>query len=294
VLATDCAPLLSLTPSVSVMGSDWLATLDLRFKARLKDNVVEKTLLEFNHQGPLRIQKALYPDGPACCHAVVVHPPGGIAAGDCLRLDIDVQSQAQALVTTPSATKWYGAFEGGLAQQSVRMRVAGHLQWIPAETIIYDGAYVRSAFDIDVAAQGSMFGWDTQIYGRHGSGERFLNGSFDQSVRLSLDGELVWLDRLRLSGADALFDSPVGLQGHHALATCWAVLPADGALSEDDLMVVRAAAPEVAFTQLHDRVLVGRLLGDPLAMRTALETTWRVLQEQLFAGSGSTPRLWAT
>ena len=294
MLATDCSPPVSMTPPITKTASDWLASLDLRFTARLMGGTTEKTLLDFSHQGPLRIQKSLYPDGPTCCHAVVIHPPGGIAAGDYLRLAIDVEPQAQALVTTPSATKWYGASEKALAQQRVSMHVAGHLQWIPAETIVYDGAYVRSGFDIDVAKQGSMFGWDTQIYGRHGSGERFLNGLFDQSLRLSLDGELIWLDRLRLNGGDALFDSPLGLQGHHALATCWVVLPDDSALSEDDLSLVRAAVPEVAFTQLHERVLVGRLLGDPLAMRAALETTWRVVQEHLFEGAVSTPRLWAT
>lgn len=294
MLAIDCRSPLSMLPPITKIESDWLASLDLRFTARLKDEVIEKTLLDFNHQGPLRIQKSLYPDGPACCHAIVIHPPGGIAAGDYLKLTVDVQPQAQALVTTPSATKWYGAFEKAFAQQQIHMCVAGHLQWLPAETIVYDGAYVRSGFEIEVTPQGSMFGWDTQIYGRHGSGERFMNGLFDQSLRLSLDDELVWLDRLRLNGGDALFDSPLGLQGHHALATCWAVLPGHAVLSEDDLSLVRAAVPEVAFTQLHPRVLVGRLLGDPLAMRTALETTWRVLQEQLFEGVVSTPRLWAT
>src|SRR4030095_13674509 len=52
------------------------------------------------HGGPLRLQKPLYPEGPKPCHAIVIHPPGGIAGGDVLEVAIDVQRVAHALITT--------------------------------------------------------------------------------------------------------------------------------------------------------------------------------------------------
>jgi len=279
----------------SLSSSRWHGELRLDFQARLgADNQLERTVLNFEHKGPLRIQKALYPDGMTCCHAVIIHPPGGIAAGDFLVITINVAENAQALITTPSATKWYGAYGGTAAAQHIEMNVKGHLQWLPAETIVYDHAVVDSFLTMDIAPTGSVIGWDTLIYGRHGSGERFSHGAFNQTLRLLLDGEVVWIDRLRLLGNDPLFDSPVGLQGHHTLVTCWVVVPADATLSDDCLADLRAHSPSVAFTRLHPRVLVGRLLGEPIDLRTQLEATWQWLSTQLLHQSIGTPRLWAT
>jgi len=59
----------------------WDASLDLRYEAAAGRTVVSR-----RHDGPLQVQKALYPEGDAVCHTIVVHPPGGIAGGDALAI----------------------------------------------------------------------------------------------------------------------------------------------------------------------------------------------------------------
>jgi len=272
-----------------VHSSGWLACLRLRFNWNQG-----RTGLKFRHEGPLRIQKALYPDGTHCCHAVVVHPPGGIASGDRLQLDIDVEPSAHAVVTTPSATKWYGAFKGAVASQTIDIELQGRIEWLPAETIVFDAAQVASDIRVNAHAQASMIGWDLLIFGRHGSGERFLSGQFDQHLCVRFDDTPIWIDRLSVAGADALFDSPIGFDGQHAVSTFWTIAPEDAPFDDSFVEQLRQAVPEMAFTCLHPRLLVGRKLGDPIELDATLKRAWAWVRQHGWFAPAAHLRLWAT
>src|SRR6267378_2888344 len=115
----------------------WKADLSLGFSCRNHKSL----LTEKRSDGPLVVQKALYPEGDAVCHAIVVHPPGGIAGGDELTLDVRAAPGAHALFTTPGAAKWYRT-SGPVARQCVRIAAARSsvVEWLPLETIVFDGA----------------------------------------------------------------------------------------------------------------------------------------------------------
>lgn len=274
----------------------WEARLQLSFRPAPHD--VQRTQLFHQHRGPLRIQKALYPEGDAACHAILIHPPGGIAAGDDLGLTIDVQDQAHAVITTPGAAKWYGSQPVGDIKASARQQIdcdlEGHLEWLPQESIMFNHAVVHSAINVRAAAQSSMFGWDTLIFGRSESGESFDQGSFRQVLRVELDQQLAWKDQLVLQGKDALFQSPIGLRGFHALATCWAICPKHQPWQESDLSSLRKAQPHIAWTQLHARLIVGRSLGMPLDLRARLLDAWGVFRPRLFQRKAVPLRIWST
>ena len=78
----------------------------------------------YRHDGPLVVQRPLYPEGRDLCHAIVVHPPGGIAGGDELTLKVGMGKNASALLTTPGAAKWYRS-AGPRAKQSMVFDVEG-------------------------------------------------------------------------------------------------------------------------------------------------------------------------
>lgn len=267
----------------------WHATLALDY--RLQDG---RTVLARRHRGPLQVQKPLYPEGEALCHTLLIHPPGGIAGGDALSIDVSVNPGAQALITTPGATKWYKA-NGRRASQRVALRVEGGAEWLPQEAIVFDQADVRSEIDIELADDAAMLGWDIVVLGRSASGESFTQGRFTQTIRLRQAGRLQWVERTRLAGGDALLASPIGLAGSAVFGCLWAAGPA-WSDSQLDALRERLPADAAPITRLAPRLLLARALGaTSQAVRRALEAVWRELRPLTFDGRAATPpRIWAT
>ena len=268
----------------------WHASLALRVR-----DAGGRSLLASEHRGPLRVQKALYPEGDTPCHAVLLHPPGGIAGGDALELNVEVQSGAQALITTPGAAKWYKA-NGRRASQHVRLDIAGGLEWLPQEAIVFDAADVRSSIDIALHGDGRMLGWDIVVLGRAAAGERFRQGLFAQTIRLRIDGELQWVERTRIRGDDPLLVSPTGHAGRHVFGCLWAVGEVfDDATMEHLRKTLAETAPVAPLTRLSPRLVVARALGaNTQSVRAALTNVWAAVRPVLFNRPAVPPRLWST
>jgi hypothetical protein len=126
--------------SLTTLG--WLARLELDFHVApvqggaLPISGALRTNLKHQHLGPLRIQKALYPEGPSLCQAIIVHPPGGIAGGDRLEVELQSQVQSQALITTPSAAKWYGTDLSVPATQKIEIDLTLFITFSESSNVI--------------------------------------------------------------------------------------------------------------------------------------------------------------
>ena len=266
------------------VAQSWKAELDLGFE-RAGGRTV---LAARRHDGPLVVQKPLYPEGGAVCHAIVVHPPAGIAGGDELELRARAGAGAHALLTTPGAGKWYRS-AGPWAAQRLGFDVDGALEWLPQETIVFSGARARLDTEIRLRGDARYLGWEILCLGRTGSGETFDRGELRLSTRIFRDGKLLWLERGRVEGGGALLDSPAGLQGRPVCAT----LVAACASPTIDLAACRQVE-SLSVTQLPG-VLVARYLGDSSEQAKRLfAQLWAVLRPALFGRAAQAPRIWST
>lgn len=270
----------------------WDARLELAYARRGERTVLARR----EHRGPLRVQRDLYPEGEGTCHTIIVHPPGGIAGGDRLSLDVRLEAGSRALLTTPGAGKWYRS-EGAAAGQSLAFDVqaGASLEWLPMESIVFNGAVADMQTTVNLADGASYVGWEILCLGRTASGERFARGSLRTRTELRCGGRRLWLELGRLEGDDPLMASPVGLAGHTVCGT----LVAAGRDIPDELLAACRAVPAGSgarggVTRLPG-VCVARWLGDASEdARHWFASLWSILRPALHGGAAQAPRIWST
>ena len=254
------------------------------------------------HSGPLRVQRLLYPEGADCAHALLLHPPGGIAGGDQLSIGVELQAGAQALLTTPGAAKWYHG-QRGAAQQKVQLRIAAGacLEWLPQESILFNGSRVEQSTSIELDDNAALFGWDIVQLGRMAADAHWLEGTWQQRLQLKRRGHLCWLEQARLSADDPLRRSPLGLAGHPVFACAFMASPlleqdVQGALSAARTAAVRFALPcGISWLEAPTRLLLIRALAPRSDLvRNLLETLWNSLRPWLAGRHAHRPRIWDT
>ena len=290
-MTLQSAPQLELETSPGPCAG-WRARLDLGFQMQANGT----RLIRNRHSGPLLVQKPLYPEGADTCHIVVLHPPGGIAAGDRLRLEASLGAGSRALLTTPGAAKWYRS-EGAEARQDVRLELAADaiLEWLPREGILFDDSQVSTRLDVALAARALYVGWEILSFGRRASGERWQAGRLRMRTAIRREGRLLWCETADLVAAGGFARSPVGLAG---FSVCGTLVVAGCDITDDVLEECRrmrcdGTDARVGITRLP-AVLVGRYLGDSTeAAFNWFVKLWALLRPVLTRRAACAPRVWA-
>jgi urease accessory protein len=292
-------------PEPAVSG--WEATLDIAFVA-----IGGATVLVRNGQrGPLAVQRPFSPEGRAVSHVTLLHPPGGLVGGDRVSIGVEVGEGAHALLTTPAAAKHYRS-AGQPARQQQRFAVAGGgtLEWLPHETILFDGAISELRTRVDLAVGASFIGMDLVCFGLPARAERFLRGRCRQRLEVWRGDCPLFVERGDFDGGAAVHAARWGLGGAPIMGT---LVAAPGLRADHEAVTavreLGAALPGGdlgAITRLDwgstdsaggaDRsLLCCRYLGAS-AERGAryLRAAWRLLRPPLLGRPAVAPRIWAT
>ena len=225
-----------------------------------------------------------------------MHPPGGIAGGDRLQLDVNVGMNAHALLTTPGAGKWYKANHEQASQQlGFKVAQDAVLEWFPQETILFDAARAKLETRIELTTNAVYAGWEITCFGRQAAGERFQQGTLLQRTQLYRDGKRIWAEFADLQAGNALMDSAVGLNGATVNA---GMLIAAGIVPAEVLEACRAIKPEdsaaIGVTALPE-IFAARYLGmSPEHARHYFESIWSIVRPWYAGVQSKRPRIWNT
>ena len=137
--------------------------------------------------------------------------------------------------TTQTAERAYDA-GGGLparVQVSHQVGAGGWLDWLPQETILFQGAALQRHSEINLAKDAGCLLLEAVVLGRAAMGETVTRLQFHDRRIIRRQGRVMWIEPLRLDDAVlAGSDHPALLAGARALASlvmvgpnlgmCWA------------------------------------------------------------------------
>jgi urease accessory protein len=207
--------------------------------------------------------------------AVLLTTSGGVTDGDSLKMAIEIGPGGAAVATTQAAEKIYRAAKGGghcAIDVAVRVGEGASLDWLPQETIVFQGARLKRRTVAEVELGGALLACEMVVLGRAASGERFVSGLLldSWSVRRparSQTARLAWTDTLRVEG-----ETPdgAGFGAANALATVIGVWDAPQPHFEKARVLLESAGKVRAGVTLVNGVMVARLLGKATAVRGAV------------------------
>jgi urease accessory protein len=277
---------------VGADAKSWKASLHLSF-TKEKDRTA---LARQSHQGPLLVQRPFYPEGHEVCHVYLLHPPGGLVPGDSLQVNVSAAEGTHVLVTAPAATKIYRSDgRGSSLVQTLQVAAGAVLEWLPQETIVFEGARAEVVTKVDLQGDASFFGWEIVCLGRPACDERFRTGICQQQWELRRDGQPLVFERARFD--DEVQKAAWGTRGAPVVGTLLASWP--GVIDVDYGSLFGAALSPVvgdwlATTRVRGALLMRYMGSSAERARGFFERAWTILRPLVAKRPACFPRIWST
>jgi urease accessory protein len=235
--------------------------------------------------GKIRLPRDARAEG---LEAVLINSSGGLTGGDHMEWQATVGDGARLTLSTQACEKVYRARDGQAQQRATLILGEGaRLDWVPQETILFDGGALCRRLDADLAEGARLLAVEAVVLGRTAMDETVRHGSIRDRWRVRRQGRLVFADDLRLDGAVAEIgaSAPV-LAGGKAFASLLLV--------DDDagrfLAPLRVALGAYGGASAFEGKLFARVVApDGFALRQALLPALEILRD-----GQPLPRVWRT
>lgn len=219
--------------------------------------------------------------------AVIVNTAGGVTGGDSFTTEAEAAPGTRLTLTTQAAERAYRATgdEPGRISTRLVLGAGAGLDWLPQETILFEGANLSRRLRVDLAPDARFLMVEPVVFGRAAMGEELRAARFDDRVEIRREGALIWRDAVGLAGdLAAQLDRPAIGAGARAMAGLVYAGPDAGAMRDR----LRALLPETAGASCPaEGLLAARFLArDGFELRAALVPALRLLH------SDDLPRPW--
>lgn len=216
--------------------------------------------------------KVLFPrPSGSALQAVFLNTAGGLTGGDRMQIEVGVEPGAHLILSSQAAERGYRALGQSRAMVKLSLTAAarGRIDWLPQETILFDGAAMSRSLQADLARDACLLLVEPLIFGRTAMGEKLRTGLFHDSWRVRQAGELVFADALRLHGDITASLTRAGVAGGAGAMASVLYVGQDAAAH---LAPLRQLLPDTAGCSLiRDGVLFARFLaGDGFDLRRML------------------------
>jgi len=133
--------------------------------------------------------------------AVMINTSGGLTGGDRMAWAARAGPGAALTLTTQACEKVYRARDGQAeVEVSLDVGVGARVDWLPQETILFDGAALARTLTADLAADARLLVVEAVVLGRTAMGETVRRGLLRDRWRIRREGRLAFADGLRFEG----------------------------------------------------------------------------------------------
>lgn len=221
------------------------------------------------------------------CEAVLINTAGGLTGGDRLAWTVHAGEATALTCVSQACERIYRARDAEPAHLSVKITVDenARLNWMPQETILFDGCALKRSLEADLAATASLLIIEAFVFGRAAMGETVRRASLHDQWTVRREGQLVFADSVRLEGGvDKLLERRAVAAGDRAMATVALIAPD----AERHLDLVRDRFPAIAST-----AFAGKLLAR-VTERGAYELRQTLIPLAISLNGGTVlPKIWA-
>lgn len=221
--------------------------------------------------------------------AVLINTSGGLTGGD--RMDWSAEAAAGThLVTTTQACERIYRSTGGAARVTSRLTIeaGARLDWLPQETILFNGSALDRTLDVDLAEDSTFLGLESVILGREAHGEDAVSAAISDRWQVRRNGVLVHAESARLKPNDVpARNNSALLGGARAFGTlCYVAKDAERHIERLKNLVENF--PTAGVSRIGDKIVMRATGRSGYHLRKIIMPAIAAL-----SGAGTVPKLWS-